>query len=125
MEQPEDIDQEEAGYAGREPTRMIAMGSAPLMDGFRLVGFETFPDATPEDLDGLLADLLKRQEKALIILEQYLARSDSAVLERVRGTGGRIVVTEVPGLDAPGDYHPRVEELLLRRFGPSALEEKP
>ena len=41
------------------PTRLIAMGSAVLMEGFSLIGLETFPDATAEDLERLLAGLVR------------------------------------------------------------------
>jgi hypothetical protein len=59
----------------------------------------------------------------LIVLEEKLARSGMAILRQVRGKSGRIVVIEVPPLQAPKDYHPPVEDLIRRVLGPSALEE--
>jgi vacuolar-type H+-ATPase subunit F/Vma7 len=104
-------------------TRLIAMGSPELTLGFGLIGFETFPGATEAELDKLLDGLVERRERALLLLEPGLARSGSAALARVRASGGRIVVAEVPALNAPGDYHPEVEELVVRVLGPRALEE--
>jgi vacuolar-type H+-ATPase subunit F/Vma7 len=112
----------EAESGGR--TRMIAMGSAALTEGFALVGFETWPDATEDELAEVLGGLLKRREKALVFLEPCLARCKCAELNRVQAEGGRIVVTEVPPLHAPGTYHPAVEEMVVSVLGPAALDDK-
>ena len=103
-------------------TRLIAMGSPELTLGFGLIGFETFPGASRADLDKLLDGLVERRECALLLLEPDLARCGSSALERVRGSGGRIVVAEVPSLNAPGDYHPEVEDLVVSVLGARALE---
>ena len=112
-------------HADRHPekTRLIAMGSAALVEGFSLIGFETHPNATPEELEAVLKELVRKQHKALVILEHPLACSDTAMLTRVRAEGGRIVVAEIPPLHTPNDYHPQVEELVQRLLGPSALKE--
>lgn|GEM_PF-209419 len=105
-------------------TRLIVIGSAALTEGFGLIGFETLPDATIEELDEVLNALLKQRQKALVLVENHLARSNSPILTRVRMEGGRIVVAEIPRLDAPTDYHPQVEEMILSILGPNALEER-
>jgi len=105
------------------PTRLIAMGSAELTLGFRLIGFEIFPDATADDVERLLNELMARRETALVLLEPELAYCDAPALERVRSEGGRIVVTEVPSLRAPQDYHPEVEDVVRSVLGPGALED--
>ena len=104
-------------------TRLIAMGSAELTLGFRLIGFEIFPDATTEDVERLLNELIARRETALVLLEPGLAHSGTPALERVRSEGGRIVVTEVPSLRSPQDYHPDVEDVVRSVLGPGALED--
>lgn len=106
-------------------TRMIALGSAALTEGFSLIGIETLADATPEQLENLLADLVRRQEKALVFLEHSLARSQGPWLRHVREEGGRIVIAEVPPLHTPGDYHPQVEDVVRAILGAQALEPKP
>ncbi len=106
-------------------TRMIALGSAALTGGFNLIGFETIADATPQALEKLLAELFTTRQKALVVVEEELARSDGPWLKRVRNEGGRIVVVEVPPLQAPADYRPPVEDLVESILGPSALEERP
>ncbi len=106
-------------------TRMIALGSAALTEGFSLIGIETLADATAEQLENLLADLVRRQEKALVFLEHHLARSEGPWLRRVREKGGRIVIAEVPSLHTPGDYRPQVEDVVRAILGAQALESKP
>ncbi len=104
--------------------RIIAMGGQALIDGFALLGCETHADATPEDVERVLLELLRRKEKALLFLEHSISRTGGPNLERVRSEGGDIVISEIPPLQAPEDYHPPVEELVTRILGPSALEEK-
>lgn len=106
------------------PTRMIALGSAALTAGFGLIGFETVPDARPEELEDLLAGLVRGNHKALVVVESHLIGSEGPWLKRVRNEGGRIVVTTVPRLNTPGDFRPPVEDLVASILGPSALEER-
>jgi vacuolar-type H+-ATPase subunit F/Vma7 len=102
---------------------MIVLGSAQLADGFRLIGLETYPDATPETVEKLLQHLVATDATALIFLEHALARSAGAWLQRVRNEAGRIIITEIPPLNAPGSYKPAVDDLVKSALGPSALEE--
>ncbi|KFI22257.1 V-type ATP synthase subunit F [Nitrosococcus oceani] len=109
---------------GVSGTRLIVMGSPALTEGFALIGFETWPNGTEEDVDRLLEELEKGKEKALLLLEPGLSRCLSGRLSRVRAESSHILVTEVPPLHAPGDYHPAVEDLVAKVLGQSALEEK-
>jgi len=103
--------------------RFIMMGSKALTDGFALLGFETFPDATVEVVENTLNELLKSKEKALIFLENNLSQTiSSRALLRVRSEAVGIIMTEIPPLNAPETYRPAVEELILRVLGPSALD---
>ena len=102
--------------------RLIAMGHAALAEGFALLGFETRVDATRDDVETVLAELIRTRERALVVLEHELARAETPNLERVRREGGRIVVTEIPPLHAPADYRPPVEDLVRRVLGPRVLE---
>jgi len=104
--------------------RVIAMGGEALAEGFALLGFETYANASPQDVERVLADLIERQDKALVYLEHDLVRDGSPSLERVRNEGGSIIVAELPPLAAPEDYHMPVEELVLKVLGPGALEER-
>jgi len=117
------MDQADTAVKGGPGARIIVAGSAALTEGFALIGVETMPDATPQQLDELLADLWKRDQKALVFIEHGLARSAGPWLRRVRDDSGRIVVTEVPPLQAPRAYHPLVEDVVKSVLGPSALEE--
>jgi vacuolar-type H+-ATPase subunit F/Vma7 len=115
-----------AGVSGGEDTRtrLIAMGSSALMGGFALIGFETWPEAGADDVERVLTDLVRHRRRALIFLEPRLARSGGPVLQKVRNEGGRIVICEVPPLQAPGEYHPEVEDLVAGLLGGGALEER-
>lgn len=104
-------------------TRLVALGQAALMEGFRLIGVETHADATDATVERVLAGLVRGGVRALVFLEHDLARGRGPWLERVRNEGGRIVVTELPPLAAPGSYAPAVDALVRAILGPGALEE--
>lgn len=104
------------------PARMIALGSAALMEGFALIGFETHADPTPESIEDLLQELLRTQQSALIVIEQSLALHPGRHLQRAQREGGRIVITEIPEIGMSGSYHSRVESLVQNILGPAALE---
>lgn len=106
------------------PARMIALGSAALMEGFALIGFETHADPTPEAVERLLHTLQRERQAALVVIEQRLARAPGRQLQRVQSEGGRIVITEIPEIGMPGDYHSRVETLVQNLLGPAALENR-
>lgn len=103
-------------------TRVIVLGSSQLTDGFRLIGVEVYPDATQETLESLLQHLEAGDAHAFVLIEQHLARAPGPWLTRVRDEGGRIVVTELPPLNAPVTYQPAVDELIRSTLGPTALE---
>ncbi len=103
--------------------RFIMMGSKALTDGFALLGFEIFPDATIETVEMLLSDLLKNKQKALVFLENNLSQNvSSQSLLRVRTEAVGVIITEIPPLNAPETYRPAVEDLILRVLGPAALD---
>lgn len=98
-------------------TRIIALGSAPLMDGFRLAGVEVMPNAGVDELEALLKSLVTDKEKALVLIESGLADEPGPWLARVRAEGGRIVVVEVPPLAGDGRFHSDVDRLLALAGG--------
>lgn len=114
----------EGAETAATPTRILALGSAALIEGFSLIGVETLPDATAEQLETLLADIVRKKEKALVFLEHSLARSEGPWLRHVREEGGRVVIAEVPPLHAPEEYHPQVEDVVRAILGAQALELK-
>lgn len=104
------------------PARLIALGSAALMEGFALIGFETFADPAPELVEKILQDLLRGQQAALVVIEQSLALHPGRHLLRAQSEGGRIVITEIPEIHLSGEYHSRVENLVQSILGADALE---
>ncbi len=106
------------------PTRFIAIGSAPLVEGFGLIGFETYPDVQFEALATLLETVVRSRVSTLLLLENRLARCPCPILEHIRNQQAQIVVVEIPELHNPTAFHPEVEHLVQSVLGPSALELK-
>ena len=104
------------------PARMIALGGPALVEGFELIGFETHVDPAPEEIEKLMHELLRTQQAALVVIEQRLAANPGRNLLRAQNEGGRIVITEIPELRLPENYHSRVETLVQQVLGASALE---
>jgi vacuolar-type H+-ATPase subunit F/Vma7 len=98
-------------------TRIIALGSAVLMDGFRLAGVEVIANATSEQLEALLKSLVAGKEKALVLIETGLVDTPGPWLHRVQSEGGRVVVVQVPSLARAGEYHSDVDRLIARSGG--------
>lgn len=105
----------------RGSARLIVLGSAGLVDGFRLIGAEVHADASPETVDAVLEELVRGGDEALVLLETRLAHAGGPMLNRLRNEGGRIVITELPPLPAPNDYAPAVDEVVRAVLGPEAL----
>lgn len=93
-------------------TRIIALGSAALMDGFSLAGVEVMPNATADELEALLKSLVSGKGKALVLIESGLADEPGPWLQRVRSEGGRVVVVQVPSLASAGGYRSDVDRLI-------------
>lgn len=93
-------------------TRIIALGSAALMDGFRLAGIEVVADASREQIEALMKSLLSGKEKALVLVEAPLFGNPGVWLARALSEGGRVVVVQIPALAHAADYHPEVDKLI-------------
>lgn len=103
--------------------RLLAMGNSALMDGFALLGMETFADADETDVEQLLRQLTRDKERALIFLQQDLAQSDLPILEQIRSEGGNILISEIPDLLSAKHYQAPVDQLISRVLGVSAMQE--
>ena len=99
------------------PTRQVFLGAASLATGFRLAGFEVYPDADASQLDRLLDELRASRTPALVVIDQDLAESDSQRLEWVRSEGGRILLTQVPPLNRPDDMRSSVDDRIEQLLG--------
>ena len=103
--------------------RLIFMGSNALAEGFALLGFETFPNATLDMVENILLELLKKKTKALVFLEDSLTETVGPAFLQARSESAEIIITEIPALNAPDDYRPSVEELVKRVLGPAVLDD--
>lgn len=99
------------------------MGSSALMDGFALLGMETFPDASVTELEQVLTQLLRDKQRAMIYLQQDLAQSELPVLDKIRNEGGDILISEIPDILSAHNYQAPVDKLLTRVLGASAAQE--
>lgn len=104
-------------------TRMLFMGDATLTDGFQLIGFETIPDPSVAKLDEVLRELIEQKHNAFIILDHRLSECDSQLLARVRSEGGRVVVTEVPQLHKPEEFHCKIDNQVRMLMGDTNMRE--
>lgn len=102
--------------------RLVVLGSSGLTDGFSLIGAEVYPDADSDRVEEVLGKLVKEGSEALVLLETHLAHAGGHWLNRLRNEGGRIVVTELPPLNAPHDYAPAVDDVVQAVLGPEALK---
>jgi vacuolar-type H+-ATPase subunit F/Vma7 len=102
--------------------RLVVLGSAGLAGGFGLVGAEVHADADAATVEAVLEQLVKSGDEALVLLETHLAHSGGYWLNRLRNEGGRIVITELPPLQAPQDYAPAVDEVVRAVLGPEVLK---
>lgn len=105
-------------------TRMLFLGDAALTDGFQLIGFETWADPSVKELDQVLAELVEKKTNAFVILDSKLAQQNSSMLRRVRAEGGRIIITEVPPLNEPGDMHSEIDSQARSLLGNSSLDKQ-
>jgi len=101
-------------------TRMLFLGDDSLADGFRLIGFETFPNPDTAEVERLFRDLLRTGEKAFVIVDDQLMQAGISGLERVRAEGGRIVVASIPRLKEPPRLASDVADRLDSMFGKNA-----
>lgn len=101
--------------------KLVVLGSAALAECFSLIGAKTYPDADSEQVEAVLAELAREGAQALVLLEAGLAHAGGPWLNRLRQEGGRIVVTELPPLNAPEDYAPAVDAVVQAVLGPEAL----
>jgi len=104
--------------------KILALGSAALMDGFALLGIETHADPEPARIESLLRELIRARERALIFMQQDLLETDIPTVAQLRLQGGSILICEIPSLQDAGDYRPQVDHLIKRVLGASVLEKQ-
>ena len=102
--------------------KIIAIGNAALMDGFALLGIETYADASAQEINTVLSELTRSRERALVYLQQDLMSDDIPLIRQLRAPGGSILICEIPDLHTADDYQPEVEKLIGRVLGSSVLE---
>lgn len=102
--------------------RLVVLGSAGLVEGFGLIGAELHPDADSARVEAVLAELVASGREALVLLETHLAHAGGPLLNQLRNSGGRIVVTELPPLFAPEAFSPAVDAVVRTVLGPEALQ---
>ena len=102
--------------------KIIAIGNSALMDGFALLGIETYADASAAEINAVLSELVSTRERALVYLQQDLISAEIPMIHQLRTKGGAILICEIPDLRTAHEYQPEVEKLFGRVLGSSALE---
>jgi vacuolar-type H+-ATPase subunit F/Vma7 len=103
--------------------RQLAIGNSVLMDGFALLGMETYADLDITEVEKILTQLLRNKESAIIFLQQNLFQADLPLLEQIRNEGGHILISEIPDILSANKYQAPVDHLIARVLGNSAVEE--
>lgn len=98
-------------------TRMLFLGDDRLADGFRLIGFETFPCPDAATVDKVFRELLQKREKAFAIVDDPIMRAEIKGLEAARREGGRIVVVSIPQLDEEPRLTGEISDRIAAMFG--------
>jgi hypothetical protein len=105
-------------------TRMLFLGDAVLGEGFRLIGFEVYPDPDEEQLEQVLGELVDTGQNAYVVVDQEFGKRHCPMLERIRAEGGRIVVSGVPPLHDPNRFHCALDERIETLLGNNPDSEK-
>ena len=100
-----------------EDTRLVFLGDASLATGFRLAGFQVYPDADVQQVDSVLAGLIAERSHAFVVLDETLARSGSKQVDAVRSEGGRILLTQVPPLTGSETMHSLIDDHIQQLLG--------
>lgn len=103
--------------------RQLAFGNSELMDGFALLGIETYPDISISQIEKILTQLVHNKERALIYIQQDLAQAEMTILDQIRSEGGNILISEIPDILSADGYQAPVDRLIARVLGTSAVEE--
>ena len=98
-------------------TRQLFVGEANLATGFRLAGFEVFPDADIAQLDAVLERLINERTSAFVVIDERLGNAESKYLSQVRSEGGRILLTQVPLLTRPERMHSAIDDHIQQLLG--------
>lgn len=102
--------------------RLLFLGERALAQGFALIGFETWPDATVAQLDEVLEELRNERRGALVVIDQQLAAADSRLLPFIEEEGRHVAVIEVPALADPQGFHLDIDDELQTLLGGAQLE---
>ncbi len=100
-----------------EQTRLCFLGDVSLAHGFRLAGFEVYPDISVAGMEKVLRELCNTRTRAFVILDQRLSESDSDMLEYIRREGGRIVLSQVPPMNQPDAMQSSVDTHIAQLLG--------
>jgi vacuolar-type H+-ATPase subunit F/Vma7 len=112
-------------HAPGHPTRLLFLGDESLADGFRLIGFETHANPSPDEVERVLRDLSRNRERAFVVVDDQVMGADIPQLQRLRREGGRIVVIAVPLLNAPPVLSSAVADRLTALFGAASVPSVP
>jgi len=118
---PPDSATPKAPKAEIPPTRMLFLGDDSLAEGLKMIGFETYANPAPAEVDRIFRDLLAARDKAFVLVDDDIMQTDAEHLKRVRREGGRIVVVAVPPLAAPAQLGSEVADRLTSMFGGANL----
>jgi len=102
-------------------TRMIALGSLALVRGFRLIGFEALADPDEQDVRNLIDELQKHQQRAFLVVEQYLANKLRDIFCPIQQEGGDILMVELPSIHEPEKLDSYLSTKIIDKLGSQVM----
>ena len=98
-------------------TQMIVIGSHALTRGFRLIGFDAMVNPDSEEVHKRINDLMKQQQRAFLVVEQYIANKLRDVFSPIQQEGGDILMVELPSIHEPDRLESFLSERIEQHFG--------
>jgi vacuolar-type H+-ATPase subunit F/Vma7 len=103
---------------------MIALGSLALIRGFRLIGFEGIPNPDHEMVRRLIETMKSEQQRAFLVVEQYLADELRDVFIPIQEEGGDILMVELPSIHEPGNLDSYLSTKIETKFPTPAMTQE-
>lgn len=105
-------------------SRLMFFGDSTLADGFRLIGFETWCDVDEDTLEQQMRRLRDEHGSALVLLDPRCAVLPSPSLQALRREGGRVIISQVPAINAPAGEADELDRRIAQLYHASGAREE-
>ena len=102
---------------------MIVIGSHALTRGFRLIGFDAMVNPESDEVRKRINDMVTHQQRAFLVVEQYIANKLRDVFRPIQQEGGDILMVELPSIHEPDRLESFLSGRIEQHFG-SAMQSR-